>query len=131
MLRVVIIDANAISRNLLTSVLVTGGYDVVGDSNTSPAGMTGMTKLSPQIVCIGTGDAPNNGMDLLETVRSMFPKSLVFLVSASMDATTVQGAIQRGIHGFIIKPFNAVTVLTTIRNAVIKLAKQQSAKPAA
>jgi len=39
----------------------------------------------------------------------------------------VQTAAQRGVRGFIVKPFNAVTVLTTIRNAIIKIAKQHQA----
>ncbi len=130
MLKVVIIDGNAISRNLLSSVLTTGGYEVIGDSNTSSAGIASMVKLQPQIICIDTGDAENSGLDMLESLRSLFPKALVFMVAANMDADRVQGALQRGVHGFIIKPFNAVTVLMTIRNAVLKLARQQAAKPA-
>ncbi|MGZ3253941.1 MAG: response regulator [Burkholderiaceae bacterium] len=129
MLKVVIIDGNAISRNLLTSVLTTGGYEVIGDTNTSSAGIASMTKLQPQVICVDTGDAENNGMDMLDSLRNLFPKSLIFMVAANMDSDRVQGALQRGVHGFIVKPFNAVTVLMTIRNAVIKLAKQQMAKP--
>ncbi len=130
MLKVVIIDGNAITRNLLGSVLTTGGYDVVGDANTSAAGIAGMVRLQPQIICIDTGEAENNGMDMLASLRDMFPKSLIFMVAAKMDSERVQGALQRGVHGFIVKPFNAVTVLMTIRNAVIKLARQQATKPA-
>lgn len=130
MLKIVIIDGNAISRNLLGSVLTTGGYEVIGDTNTSSAGIASMARLQPQIICIDTGDAENSGMDMLASLHGMFPKSLLFLVAAKMDADRVQGALQRGVHGFIIKPFNATTVLMTIRNAVIKLAKQQTAKPA-
>jgi two-component system chemotaxis response regulator CheY len=47
------------------------------------------------------------------------------MVAAKMDSDRVRSALERGVHGFIVKPFNAVTVLLTIRNAVIKLAKQQ------
>lgn len=128
MLKVVIIDANAIARNLLHTVLTNGGHHVVGDSNTSPAGLAKMVILRPQIVCIDTGQA--DGMALLESIRSELPKALVFMVSGQMDSATVQGALQRGVHGFIVKPFNSVTVLTTIRNAVMKFAKQQQIKPA-
>jgi two-component system chemotaxis response regulator CheY len=129
MLKVVIIDGNAISRNLLSSVLTTGGYEVIGDTNTSSAGIASMVKLQPQVICVDTGDAENSGMDMLDSLRGMFPKSLIFMVAAKMDADRLQAALQRGVHGFIIKPFNAVTVLMTIRNAVIKLAKQQTSKP--
>lgn len=128
MLRVVIIDGQAISRNLLSTILVNGGHDVIGDSNTSSAGLARLIKLRPQIVCIDIGHAEDGGMVLIDTIRSELPKALVFMVSGKMSQDMVQGALQRGVHGFIVKPFNALTVLTTIRNAVLKVARQQQAK---
>lgn len=121
MIKVVVIDGNAISRNLLTTLLVNGGYDVVGDGNISPATLATLSKLKPQVVCIDLGEA---GLKLLDAVREAMPRSLVFLVSAKMDADTVQAAAQRQVSGFIVKPFKGDTVLKTIRNAIIKLARQ-------
>lgn len=129
MLTVAIFDANAISRNLLGTVLTNGGYHVVGDANTSSAAFARVFKLRPQIVCIDTGPVESDaGMAMLDTIRSALPKTMVFMVSGNMSAASVQGAVQRGVHGFIVKPFNSATVLTTIRNAVIKFAKQQGGK---
>ena len=124
MLKVVVIDGNAISRNLLTSVLVNGGFNVVGDANTSPASLAAMVKLQPQLVCIDLGGADNDAFDKLNTIRTGLPKAIVFLVSSQFDASTVQTAADRGVHGFIVKPFNAVNVLGGIRKAIIKLAQQ-------
>ena len=124
MLKVVVIDGNAISRNLLTSVLAGGGYDVIGGANTSSASLANMIKLQPQLVCIDLGSADDEGFEKLTVLREGLPKSLVFLVSAKFDAGTVQTAVERGVQGFIVKPFNAVTVLANIRNAIIKVAKQ-------
>lgn len=124
MLKVVVIDANAISRNLLTSVLVNGGHNVVGDSNTSSAGLANMIKLQPQLVCIDIGTPDDEGFARLDTLRNGLPKALIFLVSGKMEPVFVQRAVEWGIHGFIVKPFNAVTVLAGIRNAIIKIAKQ-------
>lgn len=123
MLKVVVIDANAISRNLLTSVLVNGGYDVIGDANLSSAGLANMVKLNPQLVCIDIGAADADGLEKLATVRAGLPKSLVFLVSGKFDAATIQTALERGVQGFIVKPFNATTVLENIRRAIIKVAQ--------
>lgn len=129
MLKVVILDGNAISRDLLNTVLTNGGHRVVGDSNTSPAGLAKMIKLQPQIVCIDIGEASGDGLTLLETIRSELPKALVFLVSGKIDSATLEGAVQRGVQGFIVKPFNSLTVLKTIRNTVLKFARQQQVKP--
>lgn len=128
MLKVVIIDSNAISRGLLNTVLTNGGHHVVGDTSTNPAGLARAIRLQPQIVCIDIGMADGDGMELLDTLRSALPKALVFMVSGKLDAATVQGALQRGVQGFIVKPFNSVTVLTTIRNAVLKVVKKQQAR---
>lgn len=128
MLAVAIIDDNAISRNLLTSVLTTGGHHVVGDSNTSQAGIARVIKLRPQVVCIDVARLGSEGMDRIDMIRSELPKALVFLVSGKIDSEAVQEALQHGVHGFIVKPFNALTVLTTIRNTILNFAKQQKAK---
>lgn len=127
MLKVVVIDANAISRNLLTSVLVNGGFDVVGDANTTSASLAAMIKLQPQLVCVDLGGTDDEAFEKLSMLRGGLPKAVVFLVSAQFDATTVQTAAERGVHGFIVKPFNAVNVLGSIRKAILKLAKQHRA----
>ncbi|RZI44543.1 response regulator [Herbaspirillum sp. HC18] len=124
MLKVVVIDATAISRNLLTSVLVNGGFNVIGDSNTSSAGLANMIKLQPQLVCIDLGGADEDAFGKLATVQEGLPKAVIFLVSGNFDASTIQTALERGVHGFIVKPFNAVNVLGSIRKAILNLAKQ-------
>lgn len=127
MLKVVVIDGNAISRQLLSTVLLNGGHDVVGESNASPAGLAQAIKLQPQIICIDIGQADDEGLQKLDALRKALPKALLFMVSGSFDPVTVQTGLARGVHGFIVKPFNGVTVLATIRNAVIKLARKHRA----
>ena len=132
MLKVVVMDANAISRGLLSSVLTDGGYEVVGGANTSPASIAAMAKLSPQIVCIDIGTPDEEGFGRIDALRKELPKALLFMVSAKFEAETVQTAAQRGVHGFVVKPFKSATVLTTIRNTIIKVArkhKEQAAEP--
>ncbi|HYD79945.1 MAG TPA: response regulator [Paucimonas sp.] len=123
MLKVVVVDNNAISRDLLSTILINGGHDVIGGSNNSSAGLAKVIKLRPQIVCIDVG-VGDDGMEMLDTLRAALPKVLLFLVSGKISEETVQNALQHGVHGFIVKPFNAITVIATIRNTIIKLARQ-------
>jgi DNA-binding NtrC family response regulator len=129
MLKVVVVDNNAISRDLLSTILINGGHDVIGGSNNSPAGLAKVIKWHPQVVCIdvASGESEGDGMAMLETLRTALPKSLLFLVSGKINEETVQSALLHGVHGFIVKPFNAVTVIATIRNTIIKLARQHRA----
>ncbi|WP_295747864.1 response regulator [Undibacterium sp.] len=128
MLKVVILDNQAVARNLLGSVLTTGGHEVVGDSNTNLSNLARMVKLQPQIVCVDIGENNADGVALLDNLRKELSRALIFLVSSKMDAELIQMAQQHGVSGFIVKPFNAVAVLSSIRNTIIRISKQAKAK---
>lgn len=128
MLKAYILDNQAVARNLLGTVLTNGGHEVIGDGNNSPSNIARMVKLQPQIICVDIGEPDQAGLALLDTLRSQLPKSLVFLVSAKMDAEVIKEAQSRGVVGFIVKPFNAVAVLMSIRNTVLRIASKSRAK---
>lgn len=124
MLKAVIIDGSAVARGLLNTVLGDGGYDVVGQAHTCAAGTALLIKFNPQIVCINR-DQLEQDIPGMEAMRKQWPKALIFMVSSEFDAATVQTAHAMGVNGFIVKPFNAGTVLKTIRNTVIAMVKRQ------
>jgi len=124
MLKAVIIDGSAVARGLLNTVLMDGGYDVVGQAHTCAAGAALLIKFNPQIVCINR-DQVEQDIPAVEAMRRQWPKALIFMVSSEFDAATVQNAHAMGFNGFIVKPFNAGTVLKTIRNTVIAMVKRQ------
>ncbi len=128
MLKVYILDNQAVARNLLGSVLMNGGHEVIGDGNHSSVNLAKMVKLQPQIVCMDIGEADQAGLALLDNVRAQLPKALIFLVSAKMDAEMITAAQSRGVVGFIVKPFNTTAVLTSIRNTILRIAGQARSK---
>lgn len=130
MLKAIVIDASAVARGLLNTVLQDGGYDVVGQAHTCAAGVALMIKHNPHIVCIAREQVESDVAGLAE-IKARWPKTLVFMVSSQLDAATIQSAHAQGVSGFIVKPFKADTVLNTIRNVVIAMVKRQRAAMAA
>ena len=130
MLKAVIIDSSAVARGLLNTVLLDGGYDVVGNSHTCATGLALLIMFNPHIVCIAR-DQMESGEDVVQEIRAKWPKTLIFMVSSEFDAATIQAAHAMGVSGFIVKPFKADTVLNTIRNVVIAMVKRQRAAMAA
>jgi two-component system chemotaxis response regulator CheY len=126
MLKAVIIDSSAVARGLLNTVLIDGGYDVVGQAHTCANGMALLIKYQPHIVCIAR-EQMESGEDVVREIKTNWPKTLIFMVSSEFDATTIQQAHAMGVSGFIVKPFKADTVLNTIRNVVIAMVKRQRA----
>lgn len=127
MLKAIILDNQAVARDLLASVLNNGGHEVVGGSNTNLSNLARMVKLQPQIICVDVGETNGDGLELLDNLRKELPKALIFWVSAKIDADIIQLVQQHGVSGFIVKPFNATAVLTSIRNTIIRIATKQRA----
>jgi two-component system chemotaxis response regulator CheY len=126
MLKAVIVDANAMSRGLLNTVLTEGSYSVAGQAHTSALGYALALKHRPHLVCIAR-EQVEDGHDVVGQLRANLPKTLVFMVSGTLDAPAIEAALARGVHGFIVKPFKADAVLRTIRNTVIAVVRKQQA----
>jgi len=126
MLKAVIVDGNAVARAMLGTVLADGSYDVVGATHTSALGYALALKHHPHVICIAR-ELVDDGSNVVEQLRASLPKTLIFIVSGTLDAQAVQSAVARGVHGFIVRPFKADTVLKTIRNTVIAFVKKQQA----
>jgi two-component system chemotaxis response regulator CheY len=123
MLKAVIVDSNAISRGLLNTVLTDGGYEVAAQTHTSHSGYVLAQKHHPHIFCIAR-EQVEDGNDVVEQLRASMPKTMIFMVSGTLDAPAVQSALARGVQGFIVKPFKADAVLKTIRNTVLAIVKK-------
>ncbi|MDN2675035.1 response regulator [Janthinobacterium sp. GMG2] len=130
MLKTVLIDSSAVARGLLNTVLTDGGYDVCGQTHTSALGLALLVKHHPHFVCIAR-EQVEDGTNVVQTIRAQYPKTLIFMVSGGIDATSLQAAHAMGVSGFIVKPFMADTVLKTVRNTVIAMVRKQQALAAA
>jgi two-component system chemotaxis response regulator CheY len=126
MLKAVIVDASAITRGLLNTVLADGSYHVVGQTHTGAQGYALALKHHPHFICIAR-EQVEDGSGVVEQLRANLPKTLVFMVSGTIDAPTIQAAMARGVHGFIVKPFRADAVLKTIRNTIIAVVRKNQA----
>ncbi len=127
MLKAIILDESAITRDLLRQVLNSGGHQVVGDCSLGTQGLALMVKHQPHFICVNRGMC-EDGHELLAKIHQTLPKALVFLVCSQLDASTLQAYVSQGVHGFIIKPFNTTAVLNTIKKAVLGLVKRAQAK---
>ncbi|WP_395404854.1 ANTAR domain-containing response regulator [Pseudoduganella sp. UC29_106] len=124
MLKAVIIDGSAVARGLLNTVLMDGGYEVVGQAHTCAAGNALLIKHHPQIICVSR-DVIEADTPAMQAMRKDWPKAMIFMVSSEFDEGTIRKGHAMGINGYIVKPFNAGTVLKTIRNTVITTVKRQ------
>ena len=114
-IKMVIADDSSIMRELLGVILKTVGIDIVGEAIDGRQAIELAEQHKPDAMCLDL-EMPNvAGLDALETIKKAHPAMKVIIISGHADRDKVKRAIELGASGFVIKPFEAVQVLQTVR----------------
>lgn len=124
---VIIVDDNDMMRSILRGMLRGDEYEVIGEARNGIAAVDIANRLKPDIICLDVMMPEKDGIEALCEIKVARPETEVVMITSSSDPETVQGAIQNGASGYIVKPFNAAKVLDTL--AHVRAKKRQ--KPAA
>jgi two-component system chemotaxis response regulator CheY len=117
---VLIVDDNEMTREVLRVILRHEGYTVLGEATDGNTGLEMALRLKPQIILLDVVMPKVSGLDALKQIREALPRTAILMVTSSKDRDTFTSAMQSGIHGYIIKPFNAGTVMSAVEQAVTK-----------
>ena len=109
-----VVDDNDMMRSILRGMLRGEEYDVVGEARNGLSAVEMVERLKPDIVCMDVIMPEKNGIEALGEIKAKLPETEVIMVTGNSDPETVQGAIQNGASGYIVKPFNAAKVLNTL-----------------
>lgn len=112
---VVIADDSSIMRELLGVILKSIGIEIVAEAMDGQQAIDLVNQHKPQAICLDL-EMPNvSGLEALEQIQKDHPGVKVIIVSGHADRDKVRRAIELGACGFVIKPFEAVQVLQTVR----------------
>ncbi|MEN9479435.1 MAG: hypothetical protein RLZZ298_830 [Pseudomonadota bacterium] len=120
---VIIVDDNDMMRSILRGMLRGEEYEVIGEARNGVAAVDIANRLKPDIICLDVMMPEKGGIEALCEIKVARPETEVVMITSSSDPETVQGAIQNGASGYIVKPFNAAKVLDTL--AQISAKKRQ------
>ncbi len=112
--RILLVDDESILRNILKNVLRNEGYSVVGEAGDGVAALELCRGLKPDLVLLDINMPGVDGLDVLQAIRRYFPSIKVIMVSAYGSLDRVSSAISSGAVGFVVKPFNAASVIKQI-----------------
>jgi len=120
-LSVLIVDDNEMTRTILRMMIQGEEFNVVGIANNGQSAIEQVKSLQPDIVCLDILMPGDDGLRVLEKIKTLRPQTQVLMVTASRDRETVKKAVGSGADGFIVKPFNSGTVLDALLKAGARL----------
>ncbi len=114
-LRILIVDDSDLSCALLSVILRSDNYNIVGIAHDATTGIQMAKAQKPDVVLLDIIMPGVSGLDAIEPIKAILPNVTILMVSGADDADVVTTAIQRGAQGYIVKPFNSASVIGTMR----------------
>lgn len=115
--KILAVDDDPGSRELLQTILETNGYQVV----TAPSGKEGLNLVQGAPVDLVMTDLRMPGMDglaFLKAIHEAFPMLSVIITTAHATIDSAVEATKLGAYGYITKPVTAERVLHLVRRAI-------------
>jgi two-component system, chemotaxis family, chemotaxis protein CheY len=117
-MRAIVVDDNAVVRELVRAILRSRHHEVVGEATGGSTVLKLCAELNPDIVLLDINLNGSSGLDVLADLRSKHPSLPVVMISGEATSSTVVKARAMGAHGFVVKPFNAERMLKAMDRAI-------------
>jgi len=115
--RILVVDDEAMIRDLCSHILTSEGYAVT----VAPNGEQALAELgrNPTDLLISDIKMPGmDGLELFERVRAEKPDIVTVLITGHGTLDTAIESLMMGVEGFVLKPFTQEELLTTVERAV-------------
>ena len=94
--------------------------EVVSDGREAQTFLDKTEDMVDLIIC--DWNMPNaTGLELLQQVRTVFPKMLFMMVTANSDEISVRNAMHCGVDAYVVKPFTTNQIEKKLLTLVYRL----------
>ena len=112
-----VIDRDENTLAMLRPALGDAGFRLLGSAASADQALPMLMSVCPDALLVDTSACT----DVSATVKKLFlacPRSCVIVTGAGTPPSTMSRAVAAGARGFLIKPFTAADVFSTIRDAL-------------
>jgi two-component system chemotaxis response regulator CheY len=116
--RVLVVDDDTLMREVLKALLRDEGFEVAGEARDGQSALALLDRARPDLVCLDVNMPGMSGIDVLKNIRSNYPDIRVVMITGDSSMGTVREAVGFGAMGYIIKPFKAGRVSSSLHAAM-------------
>ena len=117
MTNILVVDDEESVRYLLSRMLLRGGYECALAADAAEARKFIKDQNFELILC-DVNMPGESGIDFIGYVAAEYPDTATMMLTAVDDPKIVEMALDVGIYGYLIKPFNVNEVIINIRNSL-------------
>lgn len=114
---ILIIDDDKVISASLVQALTQNGY-AAACAYTAEQGLTLVHQRQPHVALVDLKLPDVNGIELIKSIKSASPETIIILISANATIDAVAESIKNGAYDFMAKPFNFGDLEQTLRRAI-------------
>lgn len=112
--KILICDDARFMRNYLKDIVEAEGYEVIGEAINGQTVIDLYKELKPDIVLMDITMPLKSGIEAVEDIISFDPNAKIIMCSAMGQDIMVIEALKAGAVDFIVKPFQAKSIIEAI-----------------
>lgn len=118
MARILVCDDSAFMRMMLKRVLVENGYEVVGEAGDGMEAVQLYRQHKPDLITMDITMPKMDGIQAVTHIHEEDPLVRIIMVTALGQRAIITDALKAGASDFIVKPFDNVQVIETIKKVL-------------
>lgn len=115
---VLLVDDDSFMRKTLRLILQSEEYPIAGEAFNGEDAVEFCRRSKPGLVLLDINMPRMDGLQALEAIQKVSPKTVVMMISAEATMDRVKEAITRGAAGFIVKPLSPASVLDRLSSCL-------------
>ncbi|MGD2051955.1 MAG: response regulator transcription factor [Acidimicrobiia bacterium] len=117
-IRVLIVDDHEVVRTGIVSFMSgSSGLLVVGETGSVQDAIESVGRDRPDVVVMDVQLADGSGIDACRTIREQHPETRVVMFTAFADTTLLEGALDAGASGYVLKRMDLGVLRDAVRTA--------------
>lgn len=116
--RVLVVDDNKLTRELLKEILVTDGMEIAGEAIHGLEAVRKHLQLKPDVTIMDIVMPDMDGVRATRAILKTDPSAKIIICSVLGQESMVSNAIDAGAKDYVGKPFKAGDVIQTIKRVL-------------
>ena len=116
--KILLVDDAAFMRMMIKDILVKNGFTVCGEGQDGLEAIDKYKSLQPDLVIMDITMPNMDGLAALKAIKKDHPNAKIVMCSAMGQESYVVDAIKSGAADFIVKPFQADRIISTVQKVL-------------